>query len=69
MMHLYRIEKINHNDIKAGKYGGSVDLNTYTEKVYGLDYVWQTIGRKLKRERAGYSGIIDGIEYRVTMES
>lgn len=69
MMHLYRIEKINHNDIKTGKYGGDIMLNTEIEKVYGLDYVWQTIGHKLKRERCGYSGIINGIEYRVTREA
>ena len=69
MMHLYRIEKINHKDIKAGKYNGDIFLNTYITKIYGLDNVWKEIGAKLKKERCGYSGIIDGIEYRVIKEA
>ena len=62
----WHLRIINWNDIQANKYGGDVYCNTYIEKFIALDDVWDFLGFKLKKQRTGYSGIKDNIEYVLT---
>lgn len=64
-MRAYRLDTINWNDIEAGKYAGDINLNTKTDIFFSLSEVWQHIGHKLKKQRCGYSEIINNIEYRL----
>lgn len=65
----WHLEIINWNDIQNKKYGGDIFLNTHVENFFTLDDVWTFIGGKLKKERYGYSGIKNNIEYRLTRYS
>ena len=62
-MNTYAVKKINLNNIKGGN-----DYFTEVQKATikycnGLQEVWEYCGGRLHRERAGYSGIINNIEY------
>ena len=62
----WHLEIINWNDIKEKKFGGDIFCNTSVENFFTLDQVWAFIGHKLKKQRNGYAGIINNIEYRLT---
>jgi len=56
----------NWNDIQAKKYGGDIYCNTRIEWFITLDDVWDFLGFKLKKQKTGYSGIKDNVEYVLT---
>ena len=62
----WRLEVINLNDIEAKKYGGDRFLNTEVENFFTLSEVWTFLGFKLHKERCGYSGMRNNIEYILT---
>lgn len=62
----WHLEVINWNDIEAKKYNGDRFLNTKIENFFNLSEVWEFLGFKLKKQRNGYSGIKNGIEYILT---
>lgn len=68
MIHVWRLETRDWASIKAKKYGGDVYLNTYIDKYFSLEDVWQTLGFKLKKQRYGYSGIKGDMEYILVRE-
>ena len=59
---------INWDDIKANRFGGDIFCNTYIEKFTTLKEVWDFLGFKLIKQRFGYSGIRNNIEYRLIKE-
>lgn len=62
----WHLEIINWYDIQNKKYGGDIFCNTQVENFFTLNDVWEFLGFKLKRERNGYSGLKNDIEYRLT---
>lgn len=62
----WHLEIIDWNAIKRGDYGGDICCNTSIEWFWTLSDVWDYIGGRLKKERCGYAGIRNGIEYRLT---
>ena len=62
----WHLEIVNWNDIKAKKYGGDHFCNTDIENFFTLNEVWQFLGFRLKKERFGYAGIRNNIEYILT---
>lgn len=62
----WHLEVINWSDVENKKYGGDVFLNTTVENFFTLDEVWNFIGFRLKKQRCGYSGIRNNVEYRLT---
>jgi len=65
----WHLEIIDWNAISEKKYGGDIFLNTKIENFFTLEEVWKFIGGKLKKNRCGYSGIRNNIEYRLTKYS
>ena len=63
----WHLEIINWNDIESGKYNGDIILNTNIENFFTLSDVWNFLGFRLKKQRAGYSGLRNNIEYRLSM--
>lgn len=63
MVRIWQLKTVNWADIKAKRYGGDIHCNTYVETFFGLDAVWQKLGFKLKKQRFGYSGLKNDIEY------
>ena len=68
MIHVWRLERRDWASIKAKKYGGDIYLNTYTDKYFSLEDVWQALGFRLKKQRFGYSGIKGDMEYILVRE-
>ena len=67
---MWKLECINWDDIKNGRYDGDIASNTYTDGLFTkLEDVWNYLGFRLKRERCGYSGMMKGTEFRLTKEN
>lgn len=62
----WHLEIINWSDIAAKKFGGDKFCNTSIENFFSLSDVWEFLGFKLKKQRTGYSGIRNNIEYVLT---
>lgn len=68
MIHVWRLETRDWAGVKAKKYGGDIFLNTYIDKFFSLEEVWQKLGFKLKKARCGYVGMKDNMEYILVRE-
>lgn len=62
----WHLEIINWNDIELKKFGGDIFCNTHIENFFTLAEVWNFLGFRLKKQRNGYSGIRNNIEYILT---
>ena len=62
----WHMEIINWNDIKDKKFGGDIFCNTRVENFFTLADAWEYLGFHLKKQRCGYGGIRNNIEYRLT---
>lgn len=62
----WHLETINWNDVEAKKFGGDVILNTAIDNFFTLADAWKHIGFRLPKQRCGYAGMRNNIEYRLT---
>lgn len=62
----WHLEAINWNDINAKKYGGDIFCNTTIINFFTLEEAWKFLGFRLKKQRVGYSGIRNNVEYVLT---
>ena len=62
----WHLEMIDWNDIESKKYGGDIFCNTTVENFFTLADAWNFLGFRLNKQRCGYSGMRNNIEYRLT---
>lgn len=61
----WKLDVINWNDIKSGKFGGDICCNTCVDTFFTLQDVWDSLGFKMTKKGGIYRKISGGIEYRL----
>ena len=59
----WHLEMVDWSAIERGDFGGDHFCNTKVENFFTLSDVWAFLGFKLKRQRCGYSGMRNNVEY------